>query len=117
MCGHPVKYTIAENIEVPDPRPHVLVVRGLPTEFQGVQQAFAMYLKNTTKTPPLSCEVHEDIATVKFRDKQRMYMNMKDIMCVYMYVIIDISIFVIYQIYNNIDSKVFFIILFMIVDR
>ena len=72
LCGHPVKYTIAENIEVPDPRPHVLVVRGLPTEFPGVQQALAVYFKNTTKTHPLSCEVHEDIATVKFKDEQRM---------------------------------------------
>lgn len=72
LCGHPIRYTSAVDVEFLDLGPCVLVVDGLPTEFSGVNQALKVYIGNVTKVKPLSCVVDGRQAVVKFEDDHGM---------------------------------------------
>ena len=74
--GHPVIYSSLDEDEMP-PLPNgdddfdtsVVVVDGLPSDFPGLEEAFPVFLKNTTKTQSnFSCEIKNGKAYIKYDD-------------------------------------------------
>lgn len=75
LIGQTIKYTsatVSKSSPPPSTGPCVLVVDGVPS-LPKVDETLKYYLKNVTKTLPLSCVVSGDQAIVKFSDHNSEY--------------------------------------------
>ena len=74
ILGHPVIYSSVDEDQMPllphgDDDDNVLVVDGLPSDFPGLEEAFPVFLKNTTNPQSnFSCEIKDGKAYIKYDD-------------------------------------------------
>ena len=76
ILGHPVIYSSLDEDQMPllpngddDDDTSVVVVDGLPSDFPGLEDAFLIFLKNTTKTRSnFSYEIKDGKAYIKYDD-------------------------------------------------